>query len=112
MRDPKRFDPDTRFLLANERTLLAWVRTSITMQAGGLALAHFSSDAIFQKIFSVAIIALGGAMAIFGYVRFNAADRAIRKEELPSIGKAPLFQSVALTLIAVVLIISLIIGLH
>src|SRR3954470_20484811 len=30
--------PDHRFSLANERTFLAWVRTSLAMLAGGVAL--------------------------------------------------------------------------
>ena len=29
-------DVDARFLLANERTLLAWVRTSLTLLAAGV----------------------------------------------------------------------------
>ena len=30
-------EPDPRFSLANERTFLAWIRTSIALIAGGLA---------------------------------------------------------------------------
>lgn|GEM_PF-3938267 len=30
-------DPDPRFSLANERTLLAWIRTSLALSAAGLA---------------------------------------------------------------------------
>lgn len=31
-------DVDVRLLLANERTLLAWIRTALTVQAGGIVL--------------------------------------------------------------------------
>ena len=31
--DPEMLDPDVRFLLANERTLLAWVRTALAVLA-------------------------------------------------------------------------------
>src|SRR4051812_33113486 len=31
-------DPDARFSLANERTFLAWIRTSLALLAGGVAL--------------------------------------------------------------------------
>ena len=31
-------EPDVRFSLANERTFLAWVRTSLALVAGGVAL--------------------------------------------------------------------------
>ena len=31
-------EPDPRFTLANERTYLAWIRTSLALLAGGIAL--------------------------------------------------------------------------
>ncbi|MFM9746107.1 YidH family protein, partial [Streptomyces brasiliscabiei] len=31
-------EPDARFTLANERTFLAWIRTSLALLAGGVAL--------------------------------------------------------------------------
>lgn len=34
-------DPDPRFTLANERTFLAWVRTSLALLAGGIGLDAF-----------------------------------------------------------------------
>jgi putative membrane protein len=112
MKEPEHFDPDTRFLLANERTLLAWIRTSIALQAGGLALAHFSSNTRAQKIFSILIVVLGGSMALNGYLRFKAADQAIRTQQLPSIGYAPAIQSFCLMIIAIALVIGLLVGLH
>jgi inner membrane protein YidH len=112
MNDSHRFDPDTRFLLANERTLLAWIRTSIALQAGGLVLAHFSSNLLIQKAFSFLIVAFGGSMALFGYARFRAADRAIRTQQLPSIGRAPAIQAAGVTAIAVALLIGIVFGLH
>lgn len=105
-----RFEPDIRFLLANERTLLAWIRTSIALQAGGLALAHFSSNVIIQHVVSILIVGLGGWMAYMGYSRFRAADRAIRDEKLPSIGYAPLIQAGSVIIIAVVLMLGILLG--
>lgn len=34
-------DPDPRFTLANERTFLAWIRTSLALLAGGAAVTSF-----------------------------------------------------------------------
>jgi putative membrane protein len=106
----ERFEPDVRFLLANERTLLAWIRTSIALQAGGIALAHFSSNILAQRVFSVLIVGLGGWVAFTGYSRFKAADRAIRSDDLPSIGYAPLIQAASVIVIAFVLIIGIFVG--
>ena len=36
-------DPDPRFTLANERTFLAWIRTSLALVAGGIGLDTFVS---------------------------------------------------------------------
>ena len=41
-------EPDVRFTLANERTCLAWIRTSLALIGGGLAasqLIDFQSEA-------------------------------------------------------------------
>jgi putative membrane protein len=96
-------DPDVRFLLANERTLLAWIRTGLALQAGGFALAHFSDGDSKASTFGILAILFGGAMAIIGYSRFRAADRAIRLGELPKQGKGPTIEVGIVVLIAIVL---------
>ena len=107
-----RFEPDIRFLLANERTLLAWVRTSIGLEAGGLVVAHIGDNVSeLQKALAIAIIALGATMALFGYLRYKSADEAIRQGRLPSQGKAPAIQAVGMIIIAAVLIILIVVGL-
>ena len=96
-------DPDVRFILANERTLLAWIRTSLTMQAGGIALAHFASDTPLGTLTGIAAIVAGGALAVIGYSRFRAADKAIRAHKLPRVGRGPKFEVTVVVTIAVVL---------
>lgn len=86
--DEERLDPDVRFLLANERTLLAWIRTGLALQAGGLALAHFSSDQ-FAGPFGIFIVLAGALTTVIGYSRYHAADRAIRSAKLPLPGVGP-----------------------
>ncbi len=95
-------DPDVRFLLANERTLLAWVRTGLTLQAGGFALAHFSSDTT-GKFAGITAIICGGILAIVGYNRFKAADTAIRNHELPKNGNGPALEVMTVVMIAFIL---------
>lgn len=83
--DQEMLDPDVRFLLANERTLLAWVRTGLTIQAAGYAITHFSGGTISGIMTGVSAMIAGGLLALIGYRRFVAADKAIRNHQLPAV---------------------------
>lgn len=83
-------DVDVRFLLANERTLLAWVRTGLAIMAAGVAVAYLSTDSYFLVMLGVGAITLGGLLSLVGYSRYKAADSAIRSGKLPSSGKGHL----------------------
>lgn len=37
-------EPDYRYSLANERTFLSWIRTSLALVAAGVALVQFAND--------------------------------------------------------------------
>lgn len=109
--DPEMLDPDVRFLLANERTLLAWVRTGLTLQAGGFALAHFSTNnTASSQIAGIIAIVSGGVIAVVGYNRYKAADRAIRNHQLPETGVGPAIEVITVVVIALLLSIIQIIG--
>jgi putative membrane protein len=103
MKAKEKLDVDTRFLLANERTLLAWIRTALTMQAGGVALAHFVSDSALGFTTGITAVILGAVMAVVGYRRFRAADKAIRAGRLPHLDKGPAFEVAIIVIIAVAL---------
>lgn len=96
-------DPDVRFLLANERTLLAWVRTGLTLQAAGFALVHFANDSFATQLSGILAIVCGGVLAIIGYKRFKDADQAIRNHTLPENGNGPTLQVAAVVGVAVLL---------
>jgi putative membrane protein len=100
--------PDPRMSLANERTFLAWLRTALAMIAGGVSLDAFVDDAIpagIRVTLSVALLALGAALALGSFQRWIAAERAIRRgDELPVTPLAPLVSG-GLALVAVVLIL-------
>lgn len=84
-------EPDVRFSLANERTLLAYQRTSIALVAAAVAVAHFLDDGVIALTLAGVLLASGAVAAIGGYRRYQAADRAIREgRPLPPGGTAAL----------------------
>jgi putative membrane protein len=98
-------DPDARFILANERTLLAWVRTALALIAGGAALTQLGQRSEFQVLTGVVAILLGALMATIGYMRYKEADRAIRAGKLPATGRAPAYQVAGVVLFALAIAI-------
>ena len=72
--------PDYRFTLANERTLLAWLRTGLALVAGGVAVAEFAPDLGVRwgsSAVAVALVLTGTGAAIGGYVRWRRNEQAI-----------------------------------
>lgn len=98
----EKLDVDVRFLLANERTLLAWIRTGLTIQAGGIALSAFHPDSPF---IGVVILFLGMLVAFIGYRRYQVADQSIRAGHLPPSDKSEALQVYGLAIVAVLLAI-------
>lgn len=103
-------DPDARFLLANERTLLAWVRTALAVLAGGFALIQLADNSKTQTVVGISVIVLGATMTIVGYTRFKTADKAIRRGELPPSGVEPLVQTGGILVIAIALVSTHLLG--
>ena len=72
---------DYRFLLANERTFLAWMRTALGLIAGGVALEQFvridNGEGLVVAI-AIAIILAGALVAVIGTVRWSRTDAAMR----------------------------------
>jgi putative membrane protein len=99
---PADLDVDARFLLANERTLLAWVRTSLTLLAAGVGTVHLLDErwAIGPGL---ALLALGALTAGAGLVRHRQADRALRQGRLPATGRTPSLVAGTVTVVALAL---------
>jgi len=81
-------DPDPRFSLANERTLLAWLRTSLAFVAAGIgavALSELAGEQLLVRTVSVAASVVGAVSAVTAYVRWGRVERALRlRRPLPS----------------------------
>ena len=104
--------PDYRFSLANERTFLAWIRTALALVAGGLAAAQFLPElgiAHLREVIAVALLVLGGFVAVRAVDHWARAGRAMRlRRDLPP-SRFPALLSVlvavgALLLVAAVLV--------
>ncbi|WP_182111252.1 MULTISPECIES: YidH family protein [unclassified Actinotalea] len=87
-------EPDVRFSLANERTFLAWIRTSLALLAVGIALEALPlpMEPGLRRAAALLFLAMGAATPVqawFGWVR---VERAIRHDRpLPaSLLAAPL----------------------
>ena len=74
-------EPDVQASLANERTALSWIRTALTLIAGGVALATLSGfgDLPLVVLVIAGLAALGGA-ALGGWalVSWIRTERALR----------------------------------
>ncbi len=103
-------DPDVRFLLANERTLLAWVRTAVVLQAGGIGVLQFVTGFQAHGVVGLVMLALGALTAVTGVRRYRAADRAIRRQQLPARGVAPELVTLAVVALSGVLAAAYLVG--
>lgn len=101
-------DPDPRFSLANERTFLAWIRTSLAMLAGGVAVEAFMTDLFgpeLRKGLSVLLLILAMLIAGGSVFRWLNVERAMRhKTSLPLPWIAPVLAGSG-TLVAALLVI-------
>lgn len=79
---PADADSRARTHLANERTFLAWLRTGLSLVAVGLAAAGFLPvDLVpgvrYVTLFSVLLVLIGTAAAVYGANRYVVAYRQI-----------------------------------
>lgn len=97
-----RLDVDARFFLANERTLLAWVRTSLALLAAGFAVEQFASEGRGRTVLALGLLVAGTAAVVAGGLRYRSADRAIRAGRLPGSGRSPYALVVGVALLALI----------
>lgn len=98
-------EPDPRFTMANERTFLAWIRTSLGFLAAGVAVATIArfgaSLRIEVRLIAVLLIICGLVCAAGGFRRWMQLERAIRLgEPLPSTAAIP-FVAAILVVVAI-----------
>src|SRR5699024_7511997 len=97
-------EPDPRFRLANERTFLAWIRTTIALLAAAAAVDAFELriPGWLQTALGVLLAAAALLAAIQSWRGWAAAERALRHDRpLPS-NDMNIVLAVALVVVAVV----------
>ncbi|WP_017834047.1 YidH family protein [Kocuria sp. UCD-OTCP] len=76
-------EPDPRFTLANERTFLAWIRTSLAFLAGGIAVEAFTEDLFPEPVrtfLAVVLLLLGVLISGGAAWRWVDVERSLRRK--------------------------------
>ena len=82
-------NPDVRFSLANERTLLAYQRTAIGLMAAAIAVVHFfGDDVLVLRAAPLVLLVTGAFAAVGGYLQLPPASMRRIREGRP-IGSGP-----------------------
>lgn len=96
-------DPDPRFTMANERTYLAWIRTSLGLVAAGLAVVEFlrSSSDTARLVIAVPLLVLGAVTALSSYGEWQRKERAMRLGESLPTSRLPRMLGLAVGIVAI-----------
>jgi putative membrane protein len=72
---------DYRFLLANERTFLAYVRTAVALHVAGFGILQFLTHGhtSVREAFGIGMVAVGSFVGVVGYRRFRSNEAVIRQ---------------------------------
>lgn len=74
-------EPDARFSMANERTALAWIRTSLGLIAGGTALEalNLPMEPNLRLAAAVVLLVAGSAVPVLTAAEWARTERALRE---------------------------------
>ena len=106
-------DPDYRFSLANERTFLAWIRTSLALLAGGVAAVQLVPAFKVQGgrlALGVTLVVLAIMVAAGSYHRWMANERAMRLGQSLQPSLVPRLLAGGLTLVALLALLLVIVS--
>lgn len=106
-------DPDYRYSLANERTFLSWIRTSLAILAGGVVVIELAPNLgprPMRLAIGLALIVGAGALAARSHTRWLSAERAMRlRQPLPPTHTITVLGYV-IAIVVVVLVVTLVLA--
>jgi putative membrane protein len=97
-------EPDARFSYANERTFLAWIRTSLGLVTAGLAITQLLPPFDFaggRRIIGLPLIALGVVIAVLSLHNWQRNERAMRLANPVPRSILPALSAVVVSVVAV-----------
>ncbi len=79
--------PDYRFTLANERTFLAWIRTSLAFLAAAIGIDQLAPNLapeVYRELITLILSTFSASLAYLAYRRWSKNEQAMRESaELP-----------------------------
>ena len=106
-------DASLRDRLANERTLLAWLRTGLALVAGAVAVATYHPDLGERRgsgAEALGLVFIGLVTALAGYRRWRGLEDAIRDDRALPEGRLPAVLAAAVAVVVVV--VAVLVGLE
>jgi putative membrane protein len=102
-------EPDPRFTLANERTFLAWIRTSLAFVAAGVALEALKLPIRADLRFASALvfIALGLLAAAQSWIGWARTERSMRDHRALPAPVMSIIIAIGVVVAAVLIVIGL-----
>lgn len=105
-------EPDPRFSLANERTFLAWIRTSMALVVAGVAVEALAPgiEPGLRLVCAVLLVSGGVLASVQAWVGWVATERALREQRpLPSSRLSPVL-AVGVLVTGVLVVVGLALG--
>jgi putative membrane protein len=105
-------EPDPRFTLANERTFLAWIRTSLALTAGGVALEALGQGLQpgVRLAAAIMLIVAGIVTALQAWWGWIHTEQALRRQTpLPS-PRLALPVGVALVVVGILILLAIVLA--
>ena len=99
--------------MANERTFLAWLRTALALLAAAVAVSQLLPPfriAGARTVLAVLLAAMGVAVTVFAYVRWEATERAMRSSRRPGYSVSLPILSASLGMIGLLVVLLVAVG--